>query len=620
MNKAVILTLAIGLSGLMGTLQAQVCSGNIGENIFSDGDFGSGTANLLTPDPMIAPGYAYTTNPPPSDGYYVLSNNLGSWGSLYPTWLPIGDNSTDPFGYMMVVNASFSPGLFYEQEVDGLCENTLYGFSADVINLIKPGVADHIDPNVSFLIDDVTQYSTGTIPKTGAWQTYGFTFTTEPGQTSVVLSLRNNAPGGIGNDLAIDNIEFRPCGPEALILPYEIENICADGSPIDLDATVVGEQYTDPAFQWQQSFDEGETWEDIPGANGPIYTHTNLSSGYYYYRYLLANGSGNLSNSKCRVNSNVKIVYVIPKFWEVTDTICQGLTYVVNDNSYNQTGVYVDSLLSSIGCDSIVTLNLTVAPDSGIEVEVTTQDPECAFTSNGNLSIEHVFNGAPPLTYLFDGGDYGGLTFYENLMAGDYTVNVVDRFGCSFEETYTIYDPPAFVVDAGNDVFVELGEAVTINPNSNFPVDTFFWLPDPPNNGSSSWDLQWSPKESVDLLLSAVSDKGCVAVDSVHIGVIRNRNVFIPNVFSPNDDGVNDAFTVFGAVPNVQRINKFMIFDRWGNLLFEQKDFLPNDESAGWNGRINGSIAPNGVYIYLAEILFFDDEVEEFTGNVMLAK
>jgi hypothetical protein len=112
-----------------------------------------------------------------------------------------------------------------------LCDNTLYVFTADVINLIKPGTANHIDPNVSFLIDDAEQYSTGTIPKTGNWQTYGFTFTTEPGQNSVVLSLRNNAPGGIGNDLAIDNIEFRPCGPEALILPLEIENICQDGSP-----------------------------------------------------------------------------------------------------------------------------------------------------------------------------------------------------------------------------------------------------------------------------------------------------------------------------------------------------------------------------------------------------
>jgi hypothetical protein len=54
----------------------------------------------------------------------------------------------------------------------------------------------------------------------------------------VSLSLRNNAPGGIGNDLALDNITFRPCGPLAQILPEEIESICEDGMPIDLEATI----------------------------------------------------------------------------------------------------------------------------------------------------------------------------------------------------------------------------------------------------------------------------------------------------------------------------------------------------------------------------------------------
>jgi len=70
------------------------------------------------------------------------------------------------------------------------------------------------------------------------WNTYGFTFTTGPGVTEVSLSLVNNAPGGIGNDLILDNISFQACGPEALILPETVANICEDGDPITLDATV----------------------------------------------------------------------------------------------------------------------------------------------------------------------------------------------------------------------------------------------------------------------------------------------------------------------------------------------------------------------------------------------
>jgi len=117
------LFLAINISG-------QICQGSLGINIFQEGDFGKGNSNVLQVDPQIAPGYKYHKNPPPNDGYYSIANNTSSWGSFANTyWVNVGDNSADPKGYMMVVNASYDPGLFYRQEVDGLCDNTLYVFS-----------------------------------------------------------------------------------------------------------------------------------------------------------------------------------------------------------------------------------------------------------------------------------------------------------------------------------------------------------------------------------------------------------------------------------------------------------------------------------------------------------
>ena len=368
-------------------VNGQNCEGNLGINIFFNGDFGSGIDNILQTDPQIAPGYQYTTNTPISDGYYIVSNSMAVWPNNYSSWLPIGDNSGDQNGYMMIVNASYDPGLFYKQTIDGLCENSLYAFSADIINVIKSTVAGHIKPNVSFLIDGVEYFTTGAIPQDEKWNTYGFTFSTDPGQTSVELSLRNNAPGGIGNDLALDNISFRACGPQAQILPFEIENICEDGSPIDLDATIIGDQYDNPTFQWQQSFDGGITWFDIPGETNPVYTHNDLSAGYYYYRYLLANGSSNILNYKCRVVSNVKVVHVVPKFYEIVDTICQGLAFQIGESFYDQSGLYEDSLISVIGCDSIISLDLTVVQDPGIEAEFRVTNPSCVGYSDGLIEI-----------------------------------------------------------------------------------------------------------------------------------------------------------------------------------------------------------------------------------------
>ncbi|MDX1407248.1 MAG: hypothetical protein R3330_03915, partial [Saprospiraceae bacterium] len=194
-----------------------LCRGSLGENIFEQGDFGSGPEVLVGTDPGIAPGYRYTTWMPVNDGFYTITNNTGAWYRIWPTWLLIRDHSPDPYGYMMVVNASYQPGVFYEQTVTGLCANTTYEFSADVINLIRTDVPGHIRPNVSFLIDGVEYYTTGSIPQDETWKQVGFTFTSEPDQTEVRLTLRNNAPGGRGNDLALDNISFRACGPYASI-------------------------------------------------------------------------------------------------------------------------------------------------------------------------------------------------------------------------------------------------------------------------------------------------------------------------------------------------------------------------------------------------------------------
>jgi hypothetical protein len=98
--------------------QPVLCNGNLGDNIFTEGDFGKGNANVVAMNPGYAPGFIYTTNVPPDDGQYTITNDMRPWSNIFPTWIQIGDNSTDPKGYMMVVNASYAPGIFYEQIID----------------------------------------------------------------------------------------------------------------------------------------------------------------------------------------------------------------------------------------------------------------------------------------------------------------------------------------------------------------------------------------------------------------------------------------------------------------------------------------------------------------------
>ena len=600
-------------------IAGQTCSGNLGENIFEDGDFGSGNSNVVSSDPGIAPGYLYQPHPPPNDGYYTIANYTGYW-DLFPGWIKIYDNSPDPFGYMMVVNASYEPGLFYEKEIAGLCENTLYEFSADVINLLATG-SDMILPNVSFLLNDETKYSTGDIPEDEQWHTYGFTFTTGPGQDAMKLSLRNNAPGGMGNDLALDNISFRPCGPEALILPEVVADICEDGDPLTIEVTLVGDAYETPYYQWQRSVDGGATWANLPGETGTTFTHTQLSAGDYYYRFLVANGPGNIMNYKCRIISNTKIIHVIPKFTQLTDSICQGLEYEVGNSVYTQTGVYVDTLLNRVGCDSIVTLNLQVVPKPDTYAVPNAIDPTCSYLEDGIFSIGSVVDGNPPLTLYFEDDKVDLNATITGLAAGYYSYAITDRYGCRFEESVTLTSPPVFQVDLGPALEVDLGDPVHLIPETNLPSSQYFWEPyDLINCGDECVELLWPPPYSMFVAVIATSEKGCLAEDSVYVDVRKVRKVYFPNAFSPNGDGLNDVFTVFGAVPNVQKVLNMAIFNRWGEMIYERSNFVPNEPTEGWDGTFHGKTLAPDSFAYVIEILFLDGETERYRGMVTLVK
>ena len=96
--------------------------------------------------------------------------------------------------------------------------------------------------------------------------------------------------------------------------------------------------------------------------------------------------------------------------------------------------------------------------------------------------------------------------------------------------------------------------------------------------------------------------------------------LFVPNVFSPNGDGINDLLKVYTG-PGVAQVNFFTIYDRWGEKLYEDTNFLPADfYLEGWDGRFNGKDMNSGVYIYLAEVIFVDGAVLLYRGDITLLR
>ena len=373
------------------TVTGDLCNEQLGENIFPAGDFGSGPGQFAAALPPGTTTYPFQEADWPNDGLYTIFNfwdtDICMGVFPFPCWtLPISDNSDDPNGYVMVINATEGEtGIFYRSTVDGLCENTTYQFSADVKNLNNPefvpfnpaGTDTVILPNLDFIIGpeeaslELLQvapesYNTGNVINDDRWNTFGFSFTTQPGVTSISFAIRNNAPGGGGNDFLLDNISFRRCATAQLDGPAAVCN----GSSISLTARTNG-QIPSPFFRWQFSTDAGASWNELITDNSPMISlDPPGNTPEVLYRYLLAGSRDELDQPACRVISDTLALRIAePTGATLTETICEGERFTLGNNVFDQSGTYTETLLSAGGCDSTVILNLEVLPLARSETE-----------------------------------------------------------------------------------------------------------------------------------------------------------------------------------------------------------------------------------------------------------
>lgn len=306
-------------------LQAQLgfCTGNSGDPIFSE-DFGVGYN-----DEPISSGnttYNFTTGIP-RNGYYKVSSSTNWFG-----WFNTKDRTpNDKNGRALIVNASTEPGEFFKISVSGLCENTTYEFSSWLINLFPYNHKvcgffkneSAIPINVTFEIWDSTgtvlikSGDTGDIKGSYApnWEQYGLVFQTQPGQTSVILKMRNNSIGGCGNDLAIDDIMFKTCGDSVIVEDtsgnknsVSISNNELPYSTI-LKATPDFSVFSKHFYQWQKS-ENGINWVNITGENRSDFSIKKIST-LSYYRVLVAEDAINLLNSSCNSTSEIYMVNIL---------------------------------------------------------------------------------------------------------------------------------------------------------------------------------------------------------------------------------------------------------------------------------------------------------------------
>lgn len=361
-----------------------ICSNTTGVNAIgteSNGTFGSGKPRNRGSSANVPPGYTYNifTNNMPNDYYYGIANNtstqlgyttLNTWPKpdpsspthrVFQVWDIIGDHtgavsptSGNPpadtvansnAGYMLVINAAYRIDSAFQQTISGICPNTYYEISCWMRNICSkcgcdsngvgasgagyiptaPLDSSGIYPNLTFEVNGIDYYTTGNIRYTGQWIKKGFTYLTGPAQTSFTLKFFNNAPGGGGNDWALDDITISTCSPNMKYSP-SVNPIVCDSNTLTIYDTVRSFFNNYTYYKWQRSTNGGVSWTDVTLPSGPALPYWNGTAWEYVtsytippsqtgvansgdlYRLVVATTLTNLSDANCRFTDAANII------------------------------------------------------------------------------------------------------------------------------------------------------------------------------------------------------------------------------------------------------------------------------------------------------------------------
>jgi len=311
--------------------------------------------------------------------------------------------------------------------------------------------------------------------------------------------------------------------------------------------------------------------------NGQILTETNL----YCQTFTAAN---NCDSTFCL---NLTVLNNVTK--ESAVSACANTPYIWNGETLPSSGSYTQNFVSNNGCDSTHILTLTI-----VEEVLTSEFIEFCEED------QPTWNGES----LTDIGDY----FFETI--------VQLPNGCDSIHTteITVYPSPEITI-APTPSPLWIGESITLETTGN-AVWAYLWSPSESLNCDDCPSPTATPNENTEYTLIVTDENGCEANDAIHLAVQNclDTPTKVPNMITPNDDGVNDEFWIYeqGGLDNLEFMR---IWDRWGNLVFQT-----NNLGEKWDAHYQGKKVSSGVFAYHIKGICVGGEEVEMKGNVTVVR
>lgn len=348
------------------------------------------------------------------------------------------------------------------------------------------------------------------------------------------------------------------------------------------------------------------------------------------------------SSSGCADTANtLVIIHPLPTTFAGNDTtICLNNTIQIQATGANS---YVWKPLTLLSCDSCDNPIASLTDDTSLYVTGSTifgcETTDTIFikvkkpfvinglqpfdTICGNEKIQLSASGAE--NYIWSPANGLNNSNIANPIAST-TVNTIykvtgfDSSNCFTDSAFIsllVFKNPT--VDAGEDKLTSIGKPITITPQFSADVTQWIWEPATYLNCSNCPNPAATPEFNTTYKLTVKNNGGCQASDNMTVKLTCEKsNLFIPTAFTPNNDGLNDFFYPISS--GVFKIQLLSIFNRKGEMVFQNGSFKPNDKTKGWDGRYKGQIADTGNYVYTMEIICNNNNSLSFSGNILLLK